>query len=245
MTMTRIINISENARGLADRAYDEIKRRIFDFDLMPGDRLSESDLAQQVNVSRTPLRQALQRLQHQGLVEAIPKVGWLIPALNFEKFDELYDFRVLIECFAVHELCASVKEQPELQKLAHIWQVPSTKRLQDAVEVSALDEAFHMQIVESSGNREILHTHHEITERIRIIRRLDFTKSDCVSATYDEHARILSAIQQRQADEAQRLIRAHIEMSKYEVRKITLGMLDGAKNRAHSVHKQNTLRTGH
>ncbi len=238
ITITKIFYIGEGAVSLADQAYDHIKRRIFDFDLMPGDRLSESDLALQINVSRTPLRQALQRLQHEGFVEAIPKVGWLIPLLNFEKFDELYDFRILIECFAARELCARAKDRTELQKLVRIWQVPSEERLQDAAKVSALDEAFHLQIVESTGNHEILHTYREITERIRIIRRLDFTKPDRVSATYNEHAKILLAIQRRRGEEAQRLLRTHIETSKLEVRKITLGMLDQARNYGRAKHKQ-------
>lgn len=87
----------------------EERVRIFDFVLMPGDRLSESDLAQQIHVSRTPLRQALQRFQHEGFVKTIPKMGWLIVPLNFEKFDELYDFRILIECFAARDLCATTR----------------------------------------------------------------------------------------------------------------------------------------
>jgi len=204
---------------------------------MPGDRLSESDVAQQINVSRTPLRQALQRLQHEGFVEAIPKVGWLLAPLSFGKFDELYDFRVLIECFAVRELCAAGQERSGLQKLARIWQVPVRERLQDAVKVGGLDELFHWQIVESTANREMLRTYREITERMRIIRRLDFTKPDRIAATYDEHAKILSAIQKRRADEAQRLLRAHIEQSKLEVRKITLDMLYQARNRGRAAHK--------
>ena len=76
--MAKVVNISKDEGSLADQAYARIKKRIFDFDLMPGDRLSESELAQQIKVSRTPLRQALQRLQHEGFVEAIPKVGWLV-----------------------------------------------------------------------------------------------------------------------------------------------------------------------
>lgn len=235
--MAKIVNISKDAGSLADQAYDKIKKRIFDFDLMPGDRLSESDLAQQINVSRTPLRQALQRLQHEGFVDAIPKVGWLIPPLSFEKFDELYDFRVLIECFAVRVLCAAAQERSELQKLARVWHVPVRERLQDPVKVGALDESFHWQIVESTANREMLRTYREITERMRIIRRLDFIKPDRVTATYDEHAKILSAIQKRRADEAQRLLRAHIEHSKLEVRKITLDMLYQASNRGRGVRK--------
>lgn len=234
--MSKVVNIGKASEGgeegsLAEQAYARIKRRIFDFDLMPGDRLSESELAEQIKVSRTPLRQALQRLQHEGFVEAIPKVGWLVPLLSFEKFDALYDFRVLIECFAVRELCADAEERPELAALAAVWHVPETERLNDAVEVGVLDEAFHLAIVESTGNPEMLRTYREITERVRIIRRLDFTITDRVAATYAEHGKILTAIQRRRGDEVQRLLAAHIEQSKLEVRKITLDTLYQARSR--------------
>jgi len=238
MNMSKVVTFNGEAASLADQAYAEIKGRIFDFRLMPGDRLSESDLAQQIRVSRTPLRQALQRLQHEGFVEAIPKVGWLIPPLDFEKFDELYDFRVLIECFAVRGLCASATERPELGELASVWQVPAPDRLDDPAQVGELDEAFHRQIVDSTRNREMLRTYREITERMRIIRRLDFIKPDRISATYDEHAKVLAAIQKRRADEAQRLLRAHIEHSKIEVRKITLDMLYQARNLGRAAREE-------
>ena len=80
-------------------------------------------------------------------------------------------------------------------------------------------------------------TYREITERIRIIRRLDFTRANRVAATYDEHAKILSAIQKRRTDEAQRLLREHIEISKQEVRKITIDMLQRARSRSHVTRK--------
>ena len=78
----------------------------------------------------------------------------------------------------------------------------------------------------------MVRVHREITERIRIIRRLDFTKAARVDATYEEHARILRAIMRRRGDEAQRLLRAHIEQSKLEVRHITLEMLYRLRRRA-------------
>lgn len=238
--MAKVVSISKDEGSLADQAYARIKKRIFDFDLMPGDRLSESELAEQIKVSRTPLRQALQRLQHEGFVEAMPKVGWLVPPLSFEKFDELYDFRVLIECFAVRELCAAAEERPELDGLSKIWLVDEQDRLRDPIEVGLLDEAFHMRIVESTGNHEMLRTYREITERMRIIRRLDFTKTERIAATYGEHGKILAAIQRRRADEAQRLLTAHIEQSKLEVRKITLDMLYQARNHSRAAREDSS-----
>ncbi len=212
------------AGTLAERAYDLVKGMIFGFDLMPGQRFSEAELTERLVVSRTPLRQALQRLEREGFLRVFPKLGWQVAPLDFEVYDELYDLRVLIECDAARRL-AEAEARPALRPLAEHWLVPAAERLADGVEVARLDELFHAALVLASGNRAMARVHHEITERIRIIRRLDFTKPARLAITYDEHARILRAITRRRADEAQRLLRAHIEQSKLEVRQITLEML--------------------
>jgi DNA-binding GntR family transcriptional regulator len=209
---------------LAEQAYAQIKRMIFDFTLMPGDRFSESELAGQVEVSRTPLRQALQRLEREGFLQVFPKLGWQVAPLDFDTFDELYDLRTLIECHAALALAAA-ELRPGLTALGDVWLVPAPDRSHEAGAVGTLDEQFHATLVQCSGNREMARVHREITERIRIIRRLDFTKEARVEATYDEHGAILRAITRRRGDEAQRLLRAHIEQSKLEVRQITLDML--------------------
>jgi len=216
---------------LADQAYAQVKQMVFDFALMPGDRFSETELAQRVQVSRTPLRAALQRLAREGFLQLLPKQGWQVAPLDFDVMDELYDLRILIECEAARHL-AEHEQRPGLQALADTWLVPATERASDAAAVGALDERFHALLVQGSGNREMARVHQEITERIRIIRRLDFTKPARVDATYEEHARILRAITRRRADEAQRLLRAHIEQSKLEVRHITLDMLYRARRTA-------------
>jgi DNA-binding GntR family transcriptional regulator len=214
--------------SLAEQAYDATRRLIFDFALMPGDRFSEAELADRIEVSRTPLRQALQRLQQEGFVTVFPKLGWQVAPLDFDRFDDLYDLRVLLECHAARTLC-EVEQRPGLAALNAVWGVPVAAREADADRVRQLDEAFHGQLVEASGNGEMARVHREITDRIRIVRRLDFTKTARVEATYQEHARILRAITQRRADEAQRLLKAHIEQSKLEVRHITLDMLHRAR----------------
>jgi DNA-binding GntR family transcriptional regulator len=215
---------------LADQAYQQIKKMIFDFALMPGDRFSESELAQGVAVSRTPLRQALQRLEREGFLRVMPKIGWQVAPLDFDVFDELYDLRVLIECHAARQL-ATAESRPGLAALADVWLVPAAERISDSAAVGALDEQFHAMLVAAGGNREMARVHLEITERIRIIRRLDFTKPARVEATYDEHARILRAITRRRADDAASLLRAHVEQSKLEVRLITVDMLHRARPR--------------
>ena len=77
--------------------------------------------------------------------------------------------------------------------------------------------------------------HRDLTERIRIVRRLDFTRADRIEATYVEHTKILRAVIQRKADQAWLLLRTHIEQSKTEVRKITLHQLHEARQRITAI----------
>ncbi|WP_313120050.1 GntR family transcriptional regulator, partial [Pantoea septica] len=142
---------------------------------------------------------------------------------------ELYDFRTVIECEAVRRLCAlpPLACAEMLAALKRFW--IDDPRLEEGIAVSAQDEAFHMALVAAAGNREIARVHGELTEKIRIIRRLDFTRDDRVEATYREHAQILRAIFQQKTEEAQHILTDHIAVSKAEVRKITLHMLQQAR----------------
>ncbi len=230
--MPFVVQINSEFSSLAEHAYAQIKQKIFNFEMMPGDLISEGNLAKLVNVSRTPLRQALQQLQHGGFIKAIPKIGWQVAPLDFDKLDELYDFRILIESNAVKALCNSNRDSQIFKDLQKIWLAPKSKRSFNTLEVGILDEQFHTSLVKASGNEEMLKTHSEITERIKIVRRLDFTKNDRINDTYDEHGQIIKAILSGRAAEAQRLLKAHIEQSKIEVRKITLGMLQDARKQA-------------
>jgi DNA-binding GntR family transcriptional regulator len=109
-----------------------------------------------------------------------------------------------------------------LDALAAIWLVSPELRSTDMREVAAWDEAFHCALVAAAGNAEMARVHREVTERIRVIRRLDFTQPLRITTTYEEHGKILIAIQTKRGDQAALLLRAHIQASQAEVRKITL-----------------------
>lgn len=221
---------AETSGSLADHAFEAVKQMIFNFELIPGERFSESELTARLRVSRTPLRQALQRLAVQGLLQVYPKMGWLVAPIDFNTMDELYDLRILLETNAVSQLADS-PDLSSLNALEARWLLPVDERLTESSAVGQLDEAFHTYLVAACGNREITRVHQEITDRIRLIRRLDFTKQNRIQATYDEHGRILRALLARRKDEAKRLLRARIELSKLEVRKITLDALFKAKQK--------------
>ncbi|RJF97055.1 GntR family transcriptional regulator [Noviherbaspirillum cavernae] len=219
------------SNSLASQAYARLKADIFDFHFLPGDRFSENEISERLQMSRTPIREALFRLQREGYVEVLHKSGWQVRPFDFQMFEQLYDVRSVLEAAAVELLCA-MPEVPLLQELGAIWFVPEDERITDAPTLSVHDERFHEQLVEASGNAEMARIHHDITERIRVIRRLEFTEEMRIDVSYEEHAKILRAIIERRTSHAKDLLRAHIALSQSEVKKITIQMLHQARARS-------------
>ncbi|MCJ9712300.1 GntR family transcriptional regulator, partial [Bordetella hinzii] len=210
-------------RSRADSVYDAVKQDILDCRLAPGDRFTETEVAERLRVSRTPVREALFRLQREGYLQVRHRNGWLVRPLDFETLDHFYDLRLVLEQTAVERLCGMPDARAALETLAEIWLARPPDP--DGAQVAQLDERFHLELVRAAGNPEIARVHREATERIRIVRRLDFTLAQRVEKTYEEHGAILLAILAGDAARALGLLRAHIADSQAEVRKITLHRL--------------------
>lgn len=215
--------------GLAERIYLALKNDIFDFRLMPGEHFSENEISERMSASRTPVRQALFWLEHEGYVQVYSRSGWQVKPFDFAYFEALYDFRIVLESEAVKRLCAmpQAAREAHLAPLIAFWR--DAPRMAPGKALSREDEAFHTALVRATGNSEMTRIHVELTEKMRIIRHLDFTREDRVEATYSEHAWVLEAISQQKREEAQRILTAHISQSKAEVRKITLHRLQQAR----------------
>ena len=215
----------------ADQVYEQLKRDVSGFKLVPGDRFTETEISERLNVSRTPVRQALFRLQQEGFVEVLFRSGWRVLPFDFDQFEALYDLRMVLETTAVRRLCeqATRVNNDLLEELASIWLVSPEQRSTNTVELAQWDEAFHCALVAAAGNTEMARVHRDVTERIRVVRRLDFTQQPRRDATYDEHAQILQAIGYKRGDQAALLLRTHIQTSQAEVRKITLHQVHMAR----------------
>jgi DNA-binding GntR family transcriptional regulator len=216
------------SKSLAIGVYERIKSEIFDFGLLPGDRFTETEVAARVGVSRTPVREALYRLEREGYIDVSARNGWSVKPFDFSLFENLYDLRVVLELAAIRKLC-EMDSATALETLTDAWCVPEGERLRDAQAVCEMDEAFHQQLVAAAGNPEMARIHRDISERIRIIRRLDFTQAERIDKTYEEHGEILRRILAREADAVAQMLQAHIESSKAVVRQITLHRLHSAR----------------
>ena len=184
-------------------------------------------------MSRTPVREALFRLRDEGFLGVESKLGWYVLPIDFGQLEQLYDLRVVLELASVARLCARADAPAELEALKAIWLVPPAERLDRSRAASArTTSSSTRRWCAPPATTRWRACHWDVTERIRIIRRLDFTRADRIEATYDEHAKILRAVMQQKADQAQLLLKTHIEQSKAEVRKITLHTLQAARERA-------------
>ncbi len=217
--------------NLAATVYAQLKSDIFEFRLLPGDRFTETEVALRLGVSRTPVREALYKLDRDGYIFVSARNGWNVKPFDFEAFENLYDVRIILELAAVKKLC-EMEAKPVLDALKETWLAPPERRERDPQKICDLDEQFHAGLVAAAGNPETARIHQEITGRIRIIRRLDFTQPDRIDSTYDEHAQILRNIMRRKHDPAGMMLKAHIESSKAVVRQITLHRLHTARQSA-------------
>jgi DNA-binding GntR family transcriptional regulator len=225
--------LATRAGSLPEYVYGRLREDIFDMRLLPGDQITETEIAAYFKVSRTPVREALQRLQSDGLVQGYVRGGWEVVPIDFKRFEDLYELRKLIETHAVKRLCTIAAgtqiNAGLIDNLRSVWCVPDTERVRDGKQAAGLDEIFHQTLVRAAGNLEMAQTFDRLTDRIRIVRRLDFIYGDCVQSTYDEHATILDHIHARATDAAVRHITEHIDGSYADVNQITLHRLHSAR----------------
>lgn len=212
--------------NLANLIYQQIKDDIFGFQLRPGQRFTETDLSEKYEVSRTPIRQALYRLEQEGYVNVHFRSGWEIKPLDFTFYKELFDLRMILEKEAVKRLCEMDHEQSEeLNSLKKLWLVDESGYNQNTKELVLQSEDFHCALVRAAGNKQIAKIHHEISEKIRIVLSLGAMREFDIQHAYQDHAAILKCILARDAEGAIHLAEHHVLHSIEDVKKITLLML--------------------
>ncbi|MGQ0619732.1 MAG: GntR family transcriptional regulator [Panacagrimonas sp.] len=218
--------------GSAQEVYGQLKTLIMGFELYPGSRVTETELAARFGVSRTPVREALQRLQLEGYLTVRPKQGCFIREIDIEEIDQHYQVRIALELCAIELACTHMPDR-ELKELAREWDPayqPSEE--QDVEAMAARDEGFHIALAEGSGNLVLADYLQRVNHNIHIIRRLDFTEDMRVDLTYKEHHGICQHLIARDVVAAQQALSQHIRRSQQAAKTITLEQLSRARSRA-------------
>lgn len=178
------------------------------FRFLPGERLNEALLAKELGVSRTPLREALNRLSAEGFLTFSANSGFFRKMIDVKEIFDLYEFRMHLEQAAIRLAVdrASDAQLAELEAFsAESARQDPTRNVDDLV---ALDEQFHERLVGLTGNSQMLESLRNINARIQFVRWLDM--SERRGETQNQHQQIVAALKNRDRSEADRCICAHI-----------------------------------
>lgn len=189
--------------------YQIVKDMAISFEFKPGERINEVLLAARLDTSRTPLREALNRLVSEGFLTSKRGFGFFCRDFKPREIFELYQFRAILETAAVRLTCELATEE-EVRELEHfLSNTGPGVNGRSSEELVDLDEHFHCQIMKLGRNTEMQRTLENINARIRYFRWVDMDSKR--KTTQDEHNKILEAILARDTDLAVDRMNDHIQ----------------------------------
>jgi DNA-binding GntR family transcriptional regulator len=180
-------------------------------ELPPGIRLTEAVLCERLRVSRTPLREALKVLSHEGLVEILPNRGARVVRLMLEDVKHLFEVIGALESFAGRLACERITDAEICEVKAIHYQMQASFIRLDLPEYFRLNQAIHKRIVEAAGNPVLTKTHENLNARLLRARYLaSQSDRDRWAAAMREHELIIDALNRRAAEELAELLREHL-----------------------------------
>lgn len=204
------------ATSHVDRIYDQLKAMAAGFEMRPGERVNESILAKKLNISRTPLREALNRLTIEGFLEVRPGKGFFRKMLNPQEIFDLFQLRVAVECAGVVMAVHKAKDEEIADLLRFLDETGGDQGHRPVIELVHLDERFHETLLQMCGNAEFMRVLRNVNSRIRFVRWIDMGRRGR-PVTQEEHRAILKAVSDRDGARAAHLLEKHIERRMDEV----------------------------
>ena len=192
---------------LGQRIYESLRVAIIRGDLSPGQRVTEREIAKQMNVSTTPVREAFRRLSVEGLITIVPWSGAVIEGVSEKDIVEVYQCREVLEGLACGLAAQNINDKG-LARLEVL--VEQSKVESDAKEISRLNSEIHDVIFEYAGNSRLVSMINSLNDVVLIHREI--TAVDLLRTTniYKEHCDILTALQNHNRQDAELAMRRHV-----------------------------------
>ncbi len=206
------LTIEENAYlPLRDVVFQTLRQAILKGDLQPGERLMEMKLAERLGVSRTPIREAIRKLELEGLVVMIPRKGAAVANITEKDTKDVLEVRRTLEMFAVEVACDRItKEQLErLKEAARAFE--GFKGSMDLIHIAETDMNFHEIIYEATHNDRLVQMLNNLRENMYRYRIEYLKDSNYYDSLVREHQAILEAIERKEKEKARIYMRDHID----------------------------------
>lgn len=208
----------KNRETLSERVYKSLKKSMLNGDLKPGQKLSQDWLAKQMKVSRMPIREAIERLKIEGLVESIPYKESRVVKFSHKDIEEMYSVRAILEAYSARLATSKIKEK-DLKVLRII-----SKEMQEVLDkkkykqLPILNKKFHLTIYNRSGNRRLYKTIKDLWDGFP--KDFFWNFSERVKNSIIEHEKIIRAIDSRDEKLMEQTMVQHIENTKGRLIKI-------------------------
>ncbi len=205
--------VIENPTLIRGQIYDRIKQEILSGNISPGSRVLEGRLAQQINVSRTPVREALHLLEMEGFLESFPRVGYRVREVTYEEGMEIHEIRAALEPLAARKAIES-EDQGYLDDLGQNLAQSEVAARQELSAFLRCDAEFDEIIVRASGMKTLFSVWGTLRQRLNIYRMEAQHALKTRLLSIEGHRKILECLKARDPDSAKNAIINHLEDSK-------------------------------
>lgn len=195
---------------LSQKVFESIKVNILNFSYLPGVKLSDDEIATELRVSRTPVREALNRLSELGLVEAKSNKGFRVKRFSAKEIEDLYILRATLERLAVKLTIERMNSETEKQLRSTLSDYPQIIKSGDLWRFNLADTKFHDMIAQLSWNSALHDTLSNLYDKIQIIRRYDHLRAGSLERTYQGHLQILGYMLSGDVKRAEKSMSKHI-----------------------------------
>ena len=208
----RLIPVTlDNYKPLREIVFEAIREAIINGTLKPGERLMEIQLAEEMGVSRTPVREAIRKLELEGFLVMIPRKGAYVAGLSMKDIADVFEIRGALEGLAAGLAAERIteEEQEELERiLVRIGECINSDDLNALIEQ---DTEFHDILFKATRNERLVQIVSNLREQIQRYRTASLSSPGRMKVALEEHKEIVEAVSERNVEKAQRLAREHIE----------------------------------
>jgi len=197
-------------KSLGEHVFDSLKQAIIRGNMSPGEWLVESHIADTLGISRTPVREAIHKLEREGLIEHQPRGGFTVLGLNRDDIEETFGIRAVLEGYAARLAAIKHKKEelkPLEKKIKEFEKCLGEKQLN---ELTRINTEFHDLLYALSKSPKLIHMINALTDQIFRFRQIILKGPKMAKVSNDDHKQMLILIRKRETESVERLVRDHI-----------------------------------
>ena len=202
------------SRPIREIAYEVLKKAIITGEIPAGERIVETDYADRLHISRTPLREALRKLERDGLVEYVMRRGVIVHAFTTDDVEQIYTIRNCLELLTLPDIIEKATPEDITRLREYLSQMDELNEQNDVEALSPVARDFHTAITAISGKNRILRVIEGQDEYIRRFSAMAIKQEDRRNEANEEHHRLVDLIEQKDLPAFEALMKQHIERSK-------------------------------